>query len=144
MKDLMEEIKKATEYRKEWSEKVLIDFMINYQINRRYNKLNFNHYYFAYDYWAGKETASIMKDDECVGLLHARFPIGFIHESVYEDFKNLNFYHLVKVNDFEKQEWSVDLQEMKNIAPEITWYDTDENAVSSKKFSVSDFEYAAN
>ena len=132
MKDLIQEITKALEYKKLWYTEGFIHYLIN--------KHNYN---FNYDFWAGKEVAQIFNGNEMIGILHAKFPLGFIRRDFIEAFEDLNFYHIVKVDDLEKAEWSVDKQEMKKIAPEITWLSDDE-VVNSKAFSVLDFGYATN
>lgn len=132
MKNLIIEIQKALCYKNKW-----------YEVNFIHYLINKHNYDFTYDYWAGKEIVYINNGKELVGILHSKFPLGFILETVYEDFKDLNFYHLVKVNSLEKTEWSVDKQEMKEVAPEITWLSNDE-VVNSKKFSLLDFAYATN
>jgi hypothetical protein len=130
MKDLIKEIKRATSLREAWKEVKLLHYLINKR-----------HFDFVFQYLESKETVQIFDSNELVGILHARLSIGFIHEKVYEDFIDLDFYHLIKVDSFEKDEWGVDKQEMKKIAPKITWRSEDA-VVNSKKFSVLDFKYA--
>jgi hypothetical protein len=134
MKDLTKEIKKAAILRDSyvWNESELLHYLIN---KRRYE--------FVYDYLEGKEIVFIDNGNpyELLGVLHGKFPLGFIHEKAYDDFRDLNFYHLVKVKSFDKIEWKADLQELKHIAPEINWL-CDEEAVNPNGFSINDFVFA--
>ena len=54
----------------------------------------------------------------------------------------MKYYHIVKVHDFGEEEWCLDVEKMKEIAPNIQWpYDNENTPINVSKFCVADFEF---
>lgn len=130
MKDLTAEIEKAVPLSITFCKAIIIDYAIN---KRGYD--------FEWDYLEGIRTLHVLKDDEVVGIILTTYPLGFILEKVYDDFKDLYQYNLVKVKNFNVDEWSIDVKKMQEIAPDIVWNVT-EDEMDYSKLSILDFEFA--
>ena len=81
-------------------------------------------------------------------VIHSKFPIAFVKGNFRKYDRRAGHVfsekiHIVKVQDFEKRLWFVDLAKLKELAPEITWISSPE-ALDTELFSVFDYVYAVN
>ncbi len=139
-KDFMSEIEKGLAYKDNWSEDEL----------KRYVEIFVENGYGRKD-WdpdSGEEICYLYTENGGKALIHSKFPIGIANESFLESehaFGHLfsKEIHIVKTEDFNKELWFIDLEKLKDIAPEIKWI-AGPDAVDSASFSALDFAYAVN
>jgi len=97
-----------------------------------------------WDEWSGEEWLSLMTSSERVAIIGVKIPIAFI-ASKFED--DLKFCELMKklfivtIDDFDKEIWTIDLDEYRHNIPELEWH-VSEDAVNPNAFSTSEFWFA--
>ncbi len=139
-KDFMSEIEKGLAYKDNWSENEL----------KRYVEIFVENGYGRKD-WdpdSGEEICFLYTENGGKALIHSKFPIGIANESFLESehaFGHLfsKEIHIVKTEDFNKELWFIDLEKLKETAPEIKWI-AGPDAVDIASFSALDFVYAVN
>ena len=77
-----------------------------------------------------------------MAYIHAKCPICFKTKD-FDKYKKIFNKKLwfISIDDFYKNEWFVDLNKLKQIAPEINWL-ADRDAVDPENFSIDGFKFA--
>lgn len=83
------------------------------------------------------------KDYGVVYMIHKIIPVNFVRKSYYQDvqFDFSNSCDVVLVDNYDVEEWCVDLEKLKQLTPEMVWHSF-ESDISSKKFSLVDLYLA--
>ncbi len=140
-KDFIEEIEKGLKYRENWNEEELkkaADIFVKSGCGKK-----------DWDWGSGEEICFLESNDgKMKAVIHSKFPIAFVKGNFrkYDRRAGRVFsgkIHIVRVRDFEKRLWFVDLAKLKELAPEITWISSPE-ALDAELFSVLDYVYAVN
>lgn len=140
MKDFIKEIEKALPYKEHWNADELRK-AVNVFLESGNAKM-------WWDENAGEQICCLNTDDDkLLALIHSRFPIGIVsHDFRKYDRKAGNIFfkriHTVKVRDFNKPLFRVDLKKLKELAPEIVWL-YDPHAVDPQAFSALDYYWSA-
>lgn len=137
--NLLSEIIKFKEYQKEWSEDFPNDILEKIQSFNTGIAVD-------WDSNSGEEWALIIKGRDVIGIIAAKIPLAFINDDLFYQFKFhspkiFTKIYCVKVNEFDKKDWFVDLKEFKLEIPELEWHAC-HDAVNPEAFSINDFFYA--
>ena len=136
MYDLIQEIKKAAIFKKKWSKlelKLLITLFENESADNR----------IVCDFDSGEEICGFFKGSQLVAYIHTNYPIGFAKEEFHSFSKMFDKnISIVTIDDFNAPLWSVDLESLRTIAPEISW-NACVDAVNPNCFSIDDFRFAS-
>jgi len=134
MRNLLLETLKAKGI-KGWNHEKLIilteDFMQDSDINM-----------IVWDYLSGEEVCGFLIGDKLVAYVHEKLPICF-YLIEFDKYKDLNsdILWFVASEDFYKREWYANLDQLREMIPELTWSASVE-AVNPDSFSVDDFRFA--
>ena len=141
MKDFIKEIEKALPYKENWNEDELIRLVRIFE-EKGCGK----------DSWdpdCGEEICYLYSNDKkLLALIHSKFPIAIVSPEFRKYNRKAGYsfskrIHTVKVRDFHKKLWHVDLKKLNELAPEIDWtyypYGVDTQA-----FSALDYAYEVN
>ena len=141
MKDFIKEIEKALPYKENWNEDELIRFVRIFE-EKGCGK----------DSWdpdCGEEICYLYSNDKkLLALIHSKFPIAIVSPEFRKYNRKAGYIfskriHTVKVRDFNKNFFRVDLTKLKELAPEIDWiYIPD--AVDPQAFSALDYSWSVN
>ncbi|MDP4093567.1 MAG: hypothetical protein Q8920_09420 [Bacillota bacterium] len=134
MKNLINEILKAKSKEEFWNDNTLKSI-----INDFLNFSNMNQ--IDWDDDSGEEWVDLICNNKLVAILHVKFPICFAKKD-FKDFSLLNEknFSTVFVEDFNEQEWCVNIDDLKKITS-ISWHASIE-AVNPNLFSIFDFRFA--
>ena len=137
----IEEIEKALRYKEGWNEDELkntADIFVKSGCGKK-----------DWDWDSGEDICFLESNDgKTKAAIHSKFPIAFAEGDFHKyDRKAGRVFsekiHIVKVQDFNKPIWFVDLARLKELAPEITWVSGPED-LDVSAFSVLDYVYAVN
>ena len=135
MKDLINEIYEAKKLNSSWNEGEVFKLA-------EYFKRNNPNAYIQWDWGSGEEVCAFTMNNQLTAFVHTKYPICFCMNEFYR-YKEIwsNRLWFVSVDDFHKNEWFVDLNILRQIAPEINWL-ADKDAVNPEKFSIDAFRFA--
>lgn len=135
MRDLVKEIEEASKIKKEWNESQLIEM-------GNYYKANTSNGWIRCDFDSGEEVCGFFQNRTLEAYVHVNFPICFATKRFIDEMREYSDrLWFVGTNDFNKDEWFVDLVKLKQIAPQIDWR-TCKDAVDPDCFSVDGFKFA--
>ena len=136
MRDLIQELKKAQSFREGWNTEALYELIDYFKKDNPLNSIM----------WAeesGQDVCSfIVNRRTLMAYVHVKFPICFAAD-IFKKYKKrfADKLWIVSIEDFDKDEWCVDLEEMEWTAPEIQWMASVE-AVNPESFSIDGFRFA--
>jgi len=136
MRDLLIELLNAKKIKAGWSVEKLLEITINFKDDSLKNEI-------YWDYKSGDDNiCGLAINKKLVAYLHKELPICFYlkefkkYKATYSD-----ILWFVKTEDFDKDEWFINLKKLQELVPEIQW-DACIDAVDPASFSVDGFKYA--
>jgi len=135
LRDLLTEILNAKKIKEDWGEAKLAAMALDFKSDNKNNEI-------MWAYESGEEVCHFLINNERAAYIHVKLPICF-YASNFEKYKKLysGVLWFVKTEDFDKDEWFVDLKKMRELVPELSWCACVE-AVNPKSFSVDGFRFA--
>lgn len=94
-----------------------------------------------WDDGAGEEWARIVHQNlGVIGMIHTKIGMLFIMKNKELDTikDKLKDVYIVEIEDFDKKEWFIKIEDIKNTAPELNWC-APPSAIDCNNFSLSDF-----
>lgn len=97
-----------------------------------------------WDRGAGEEWARFIDINKgVICMIHTKIGIAFLHK----DFANINLVkllntlYIVIIDDYNCDDWKVDISELRKKIPEICWH-SDEHVVNSNHFSLNELYFS--
>jgi hypothetical protein len=96
-----------------------------------------------YDFGTGEEWASIIKDNDRIGMIGVKLPVAFLKNefTFLKKYIDKNDLIIIAIDDFDADKWSIDLNKFRDEFEFINWHASAE-AVNPNCLSINDFWFA--
>ena len=135
MRDLLIEVANAKKIKSGWNKEQLAKMADYFRSDDNNNRI-------MWAYEAGEEICRFFTNEQTMAYVHWELPICFCARE-FSKYRTLwsNVLWFVETEDFAKEEWFVDLERLREIAPEVHWL-AEVEAVNPDCFSLEELDFA--